>query len=147
MRTTARADDVATLVWDFADRIEQILVGLGEAAYESFGEHPGGLVPPRGLNDAAWLAALPGRIAAGDADTSPAAIAARSDAVGDRVDEGIATITGCVDRAGLRLSDSEPQIAARARALAVRARRLDRLAEAMEWLATVPGRPGVVRRA
>jgi hypothetical protein len=39
------ADDVSALVSAFADRIEQIVIDLGEAVDETFGARPGGLRP------------------------------------------------------------------------------------------------------
>jgi hypothetical protein len=137
IRRRARlADDIVAAMRAYADRIEQLLLDLGEAAHAAVGAPAGGLlparvshVPPRPdlQDDATWLP-----------DELRVAVSRLvdqfRDRLADQVEEAIETLRARVDRMVRCRALGERAVSSRAGELALIARRMDQLAEALDWM-------------
>ena len=120
----------------YPDRIEQLLLDLGEAAHAAVGAPAGGLlparvshVPPRPdlQDDPTWLP-----------DELRVAVSRLvdqfRDRLADQVEEAVETLRGRVDRTVRCRALGERAVSGRAGELARIGRRMDQLAESLDWM-------------
>jgi len=137
IRRRARlVDEIVAAMRAYAERIEQLLLDLGEAAHAAVGAPAGGLlparvshVPPRPdlQDDPAWLP-----------DELRVAVSRLvdqfRDRLADQVEEAVETLRGRVDRTVRCRALGERAVSGRAGELARIGRRMDQLAESLDWM-------------
>jgi hypothetical protein len=142
-REAMLTEDVLSILAGFADRLEQLLVELSEAANAASDARPGTLVAPRGSHEPARRP-----LERGYADAETWTHCELADAVWDsdspyaddlahRLDDGIAAIRRCLGRVDDRRLDGEHAVRSRSLELGQRAHELGRLADALDWMLPV----------
>ena len=130
------ADDIVSAMRAYADRIEQLLLDLGEAAHAAVGAPAGGLLPTR-------VSHVPPRPdLQDDATRLPdelRVVVARlidrfRERLAEQVEEAIETLRARVERTVRCRALGEQAVSSRADELVRIARRMDQLAEALDWM-------------
>ena len=130
------AEDIVAAMRAYADRIEQLLLDFGEAAHAAVGAPTGGLLPTRASH-------IPPRPDLEDdatrlPDERRVAVARLIDQfqqpLVEQVEEAIETLRTRVERVVRCRALGEWAVSSRADELARTARRMDQLAEALDWM-------------
>ena len=130
------AEDIVAAMRAYAERIEQLLLDFGEAAYAAVGAPAGGLPPTR-------VSHVPPRPDVEDdatrlPDELRVAVARLIDQfhepLVEQVEEAIETLRARVERVVRCRALGERAVSSRAGELARIARRMDQLAEALDWM-------------
>ena len=133
-------DDIVAVMRAHGNRIEQLLLELGEVAHAAVGAPAGGLLPPR----ASHIPPRPdvARLSAGDAahpgDEASAEVMRSIDLFRDRlagqIDEAIGTLRSRIDNAAQCHALGDQAACQRAQDLARAAHRLTQLSERLDWM-------------
>ena len=134
------SDDIVAVMRAHGNRIEQLLLELGEAAHAAVGAPSGGLLPTR----ASHIPPRPdlARLSAGDAehlgDEASAEVMRSIDLFRDRlagqIDEAIGTLRSRIDNAAQCHALGDRAVCQRAQDLARAAQHLTQLSERLDWM-------------